>query len=78
MATEIKVPSIGTGTGAAIVIQWLCRVGDGVATGEPLVVLESFGVEIPVTAPANGVLESIAAPPGSGVHVGSVLGVIEP
>jgi 2-oxoglutarate dehydrogenase E2 component (dihydrolipoamide succinyltransferase) len=76
MATEIRVPTLGESVTEATVGRWLKKVGDAVATDEPLVELETDKVTLEVPAPATGVIESIAAKDGETVGVGAVLGSI--
>ena len=76
MSTEIRVPTLGESVTEATIGQWFKKVGDTVAADEPLVELETDKVTIEVPAPAAGVLEAIAAEPGTTVDVGALLGAI--
>ena len=76
MTTEIKVPTLGESVTEATVAKWFKAEGDSVAMDEPLVELETDKVTLEVNAPAAGVLEQIAAPEGSEVEVGGLLGLI--
>lgn len=51
-------------------------VGDRVEAEQPLVILESMKMEMPVEAPEAGVVESIAVEPGQAVEEGEVLLVL--
>jgi urea carboxylase len=53
-------------------------VGEHVAAGAPLVVLESMKMEIPVLAPCAGVVREIRVAPGSPLRAGQRLVVMEP
>jgi 2-oxoglutarate dehydrogenase E2 component (dihydrolipoamide succinyltransferase) len=77
MAVEIVVPTLGESVTEATVSKWLKKEGDTVAVDEPLVELETDKVSLEVPAPATGVLASIAAPDGSEVTVGAVLGSLD-
>src|SRR5262245_61780819 len=77
MATEIKVPTLGESVTTATVARWMKHEGDAVAADEPLVELETDKVTVEVSAPAAGVLTSIAAPEGSEVPVGALLAVLD-
>jgi 2-oxoglutarate dehydrogenase E2 component (dihydrolipoamide succinyltransferase) len=77
MATEINVPTLGESVTSATVGRWMKHEGDPVAADEPLVELETDKVTVEVTAPAAGVLGSIAAPEGSEVPVGALLATLE-
>ena len=76
MSVEIVVPSMGESVVEATVAQWLKKPGDSVAAGEALVELETDKVNQEIESPSAGVLVSIAAPEGSTVSVGAVLGVV--
>ncbi|MSO85527.1 MAG: 2-oxoglutarate dehydrogenase complex dihydrolipoyllysine-residue succinyltransferase [Rhodospirillales bacterium] len=77
MGVEIKVPTLGESVTQATVSKWFKKVGEAVAQDEPLVEIETDKVTVEVNAPAAGALASIAAPEGSDVQVGALLGVIE-
>jgi len=51
-------------------------VGDAVAEGETLIILESMKMEIPVEAPCSGTLAEIRVAEGQSVEEGAVLAVI--
>jgi 2-oxoglutarate dehydrogenase E2 component (dihydrolipoamide succinyltransferase) len=58
------------------VLRWLKKVGEKTAQDEPLVEIETDKVTIEVPAPADGVLEEIAAAEGVDVAPGALLGRI--
>jgi 2-oxoglutarate dehydrogenase E2 component (dihydrolipoamide succinyltransferase) len=60
------------------VLRWLKAVGEPVAKHEPLVEIETDKVTIEVPAPADGVLSEIAAPEGTDVAPGALLGRLRP
>jgi 2-oxoglutarate dehydrogenase E2 component (dihydrolipoamide succinyltransferase) len=76
MATEIKVPPLGESVTEGTVARWLKKVGDSVKIDETLIEFETDKVTVDVPSPATGVLTEIAAPEGSNVGVGGLLGVI--
>lgn len=51
-------------------------VGDAVAAGESVMILESMKMEIPIESPVAGVLKSIAVAEGESVNEGQVLAVV--
>ena len=51
-------------------------VGDAVAAGESVMILESMKMEIPIESPVSGVLQSIAVAEGESVNEGQVLAVV--
>lgn len=52
-------------------------VGDSVAEGEIIMILESMKMEIPVEAPCGGRIREIRVAEGDGVEEGAVLVVLE-
>ena len=52
------------------------RVGDAVAAGDVLLILESMKMELPVEAPAAGTVAEIRCMPGQRVAEGDVLVVL--
>ena len=56
------------------VLRWLKAVGDPVKRHEPLVEIETDKVTVEVPAPADGVLQEIAAAEGMDVEPGALLG----
>ena len=53
------------------------KVGDKVEEDEVVVVMEAMKMEIPVVAPASGVLKELKVTPGQAVEAEQVLAVIE-
>lgn len=53
------------------------KAGDRVAAGEPLVILESMKMEIPVEAPADGTVVEVMVLEGGLVQEGDVIAVVE-
>ncbi|WP_032113120.1 2-oxoglutarate dehydrogenase complex dihydrolipoyllysine-residue succinyltransferase [Candidatus Paracaedibacter symbiosus] len=74
---EVKVPPLGESVSEATVARWTKKAGEAVVADEILVELETDKVTLEVTAPANGVLQSIAQQQGATVLVGDILGVVE-
>jgi biotin carboxyl carrier protein len=60
----------------ANVWQVRCEVGQTVAEGDELVILESMKMEIPVAAPVDGTVTEIRVQPNDQVHEGDVVVVI--
>jgi acetyl-CoA carboxylase biotin carboxyl carrier protein len=54
------------------------RAGDAVAAGDPLVILESMKMEIPVESPSAGTVSEVRVEEGAVVQEGDVIAVIEP
>ncbi len=53
------------------------KPGDAVQAGEPVVILESMKMEMPVEAPAAGTVREIRCRDGQAVSEGDVLAVLE-
>jgi biotin carboxyl carrier protein len=53
------------------------KVGDKVEEDEVVVVMEAMKMEIPVVAPAGGVVKELKVTPGQAVEAEQVLAVIE-
>jgi acetyl-CoA carboxylase biotin carboxyl carrier protein len=51
--------------------------GDSVQEGDPLVILESMKMEIPVESPAAGTVKEIRVEEGGVVQEGDVIAVVE-
>lgn len=58
---------------AASVFKIEVAVGDRVEDGQPLVILESMKMEIPVVAPQAGVVEELLVSEGDQVEEGAVV-----
>jgi 2-oxoglutarate dehydrogenase E2 component (dihydrolipoamide succinyltransferase) len=78
MSVNIVVPELGESVLEATVGEWLKQEGESVEAGEALVELETDKVNLEVSAPQSGVLAKIERRSQEDVHVGDVLGTIEP
>ena len=70
MPTPIRAPLTGR------VWKIARAVGDPVSAGEPVIILESMKMEVPVEAPAGGTLASITCAEGDAVEEGAVLATL--
>jgi 2-oxoglutarate dehydrogenase E2 component (dihydrolipoamide succinyltransferase) len=75
--SNIVVPQLGESVVEARVAKWLKKVGDHVATGEPVVELETDKIDLEVGADHSGVLSTITRGEGEDVKVGDVLAVVD-
>ena len=55
----------------------VAATGDTVDMGDPLVILESMKMEIPVEAPQGGTVKEVRVAEGAVVQEGDVIAVIE-
>jgi len=76
MSSNITVPELGESIVQATVGRWMKQLGETVATGDPLVELETEKVTMEIAANTAGILESILKPEGETVGIGEVLGTI--
>ena len=51
--------------------------GDSVSEGDPLVILESMKMEIPVESPVGGTVKEVRVQEGGVVQEGDVIAVVE-
>ncbi len=71
MTSEIKANITG------VVLQIPVAVGDRVNQGDPIVILESMKMEIPVEAPRSGVVRELSVREGASVQEGDVVARLE-
>jgi biotin carboxyl carrier protein len=71
MAEEIKAHITG------VVFQIAAKPGDAVAAGDPVIVLESMKMEIPVEAPRAGSVKEIRVEEGQTVQEGETVATLE-
>ncbi|MFF4378371.1 acetyl/propionyl/methylcrotonyl-CoA carboxylase subunit alpha [Kitasatospora sp. NPDC001547] len=77
-------PAVRTDPGALLapmpgtVVRVVAAVGETVAAGQPLLVLEAMKMEHRVAAPADGTLVELLAAPGRQVETGTLLAVVQP
>ena len=71
MPEEIKAHITG------VVFQVTARPGDTVQAGDPVIVLESMKMEIPVEAPRTGAVREIRVQEGQTVQEGEIVAVLD-
>ncbi len=71
MAEEIKAHITG------VVFQIAVKAGEAIAAGDPVIVLESMKMEIPVEATRSGTVKEIRVEEGQTVQEGEIVAVIE-
>ena len=67
MADEVRAHITG------VVFQVVTKAGDRVGAGDPILILESMKMEIPVEAPRAGVVNTILVAEGQTVQEGDVV-----
>jgi biotin carboxyl carrier protein len=79
-ATGVDAPAGGTAITSAIpgrVAAILCKEGDTITAGTPLMVLDSMKMEHPIRAPSDGVVVKLPVSVGSVVQAGATLAVLK-
>ena len=76
MATDIVVPRLGATVTEVTLLGWLVPDGALVASGDPVVSVETDKVETELEAPVAGHVRQLKSPQ-DGCPVGSVIGHIE-
>jgi biotin carboxyl carrier protein len=71
MPEEIKAHITG------VVFQITTKPGDAVAAGDPVIVLESMKMEIPVEAPRAGTVRELKVAEGQTVQEGDTVAVLD-
>jgi acetyl-CoA carboxylase biotin carboxyl carrier protein len=71
MGTEVQAEMV------ANVWKIVVQPGDTVAAGDPLVILESMKMEIPVESPVDGTVSELRVQEGGVVQEGDVIAVVE-
>jgi biotin carboxyl carrier protein len=71
MADEVRAHITG------VVFQIVTTVGMRVAAGDPILILESMKMEIPVESPRAGVVQAVRVAEGQTVQEGDVVALLE-
>ena len=71
MSEDVKAHITG------VVFQVSTKPGDAVAAGDPVIVLESIKMEIPVEAPRAGTVREIKVAEGQTVQEGDTVAVLD-
>ncbi len=71
MATEVTVPMVGKIVGINV------KVGDKVGEDDQIATLEAMKMEMPIVAPAGGVIKEIKVQVGQEVEADQVLAIID-
>jgi len=71
---DLRVPPLGESITEAVVGRWLKNVGDAVASGEPVVELETDKITVQIPAPEAGALSERLVAEGATVKVDDLIG----
>jgi pyruvate/2-oxoglutarate dehydrogenase complex dihydrolipoamide acyltransferase (E2) component len=74
---RVKMPRLGDTTQSVMIAEWLSSVGDVVAIGAPLVLVETDKVTTEVPSPVGGTLVELLVAEQDEVEVGEAICVIE-
>lgn len=77
MATEVILPKFGLTMEEGILSIWEKSVGDSVAEGDIIAIIETEKIETELPAPVGGVLTRQLVAEGDTVPVGTVIAIIE-
>jgi len=78
MALELKVPEVGESITEVVIGTWKKREGEGVATDDAIVEIESDKATVELPAPTHGTVTKILKAAGEKAVVGEVIGYMEP
>lgn len=76
MRHVVKLPRLGETADDVVVLEWLVDVGSSVASGDPLMRVETDKVEADVPAPAAGVVVERLVEEGDDLETGAAICVI--
>jgi len=74
---QVTLPEMGESVTEGSIVEWLRKVGETVAEGDPLVSVTTDKVDVEVPATASGVITELRAKEGDTVAVGAVLAEID-
>jgi pyruvate/2-oxoglutarate dehydrogenase complex dihydrolipoamide acyltransferase (E2) component len=75
-STRVKLPNLGD-SAEAVVVEWHVAAGDQVEVEQALVTVETDKVDTDVPSPVAGTVVELLAEPGSELHPGDPICVIE-
>ena len=77
MTVEVKVPSFGESVSSVVLVEWLKKVGEAVASGEELVEVESDKATKKCVSPSSGVVMQLLKAEGDSADIGEVIALID-
>lgn len=75
---DVVVPTWGLTMEDAVLIEWLCKPGDGVVEGQSIAIIETDKAEGEVESPTTGRVAEILASIDDEVQPGQVIARIDP
>ena len=76
MAIDILMPPLSQTMDSLVLVEWSKKVGDSVAKGETLFVVETDKAMLEVESPGAGTVREMLAAPGDEIKIGAKIGVI--
>ncbi len=76
MATEIKIPDLGTNEDSVVLLKWLKNQGDAVKRGEPLCEVQTDKATTELESVAQGILLKQLVKEDTEVNVGTAIAYI--
>ena len=73
MAINVVMPALEMAQETGKLISWLKKEGDSVATGDPLLEIETDKAVMEIESPGDGILAGVKAAPGDEVPVGQTI-----
>ncbi|MBM3670171.1 MAG: hypothetical protein FJW97_09200 [Actinobacteria bacterium] len=77
MAIDITVPDISGEPAEVYLSEWLVGVGDEVAEGASIAVIEADKAQVEIITPSAGRVVTLHAQPDDQIRVGQVIAVLE-
>lgn len=77
MAIDITVPDISGEPAEVYLSEWLVGVGDEVAEGASIAVIEADKAQVEIITPSAGRVVTLHAQPDDHIRVGQVIAVLE-
>jgi len=78
MTQQMRLPRLGELTENAVIISWLCKVGDVIEIGQHIAEVETDKVELELESTVAGKVSRILVEAGQEVDVGTPLFEVEP
>jgi len=77
MRRDVTLPPFGGDPTDIYVVEWLIGIGEEVAEGAPLLLVEADKAQVEIPAPASGRLDSVLFLSDDPVKVGQVIATLE-